>query len=417
MGALSVLVLIALGIWVWRKRKGAKQGVTQSAEGGLLQAIRNDPSYQEYSEKFSKFFGDSFDTLFGAAKKLHEVYKEEDDVFQKNLQGLKTSTEPFPFPFPRQIVLLDELDSLITDTKRALNALTPPQPRRVMHNEYALMLDCYQGWSKNYRSFIRIFGTTRVLDMQSEEALHEHEKNIQRASEATAASLTKSLDQQQKVKKLLIELLVDTVAAKVDADKEEAGEANLSYGLAEQYGFDKKMWPHYHRYAARILSVADDATQYTLKKYHKEADKENDGRTYVLAIQLFAYLAQQYGIKSAGNEQFFAKLPDAVFVLLGHREPSWQGNGMHKLREGFQGISEGAAKWPDLAPRDHWENGIDTVLGRIACGAVQKIGVDLDKKENLEPLMEVVAYWNEKTNDLADAHNELLKATQKETSN
>jgi hypothetical protein len=133
--------------------------------------------------------------------------------------------------------------------------------------------------------------------MESEEALHEHEKNIQRASEATAASLKRALDQQQKVKKLLIELVVDTVAAKVDSDKEEVAEASLSYGLAEQYGFDKKMWLHYHRYAARILSAADDATQYTLKKYHKEADKESGGRTYVLAIQLFAYLAQQYGTR------------------------------------------------------------------------------------------------------------------------
>ncbi len=417
MGFLTVLVLIALGVWLWRKRRETRKDVAQSTEGSLLETIRNDPSYQEYAANFSKLFGDSFDTLFGAAKKLHEVYKEEDDVFQKNLEGLKASTEPFPFPFPRQITLLDELDSLIIDTRRALNALTPPQPRRAMHNEYALMLDCYQEWSKNYRAFVRIFGTTRVLDMQSEEALHEHGKNIQRTSEATVASLKKALDQQQKVKKLLIELVVDTVAAKVDADKEEAGEASLSYGLAEQYGFDEKMWPHYHRYAARVLSIADDATQYTLKKYRKEADKESDGRTYVLAIQLFAYLAQQYGMKAAGNEQFFAKLPDAVFVLLGHREPSWQGNGMHKLREGFQGISEGAAKWPDLAPRDNWENGIDTVLGRIACGVVQKMGVDLDKKENLEPLMDIVAYWNEKTNELADAHNALLKATQKETSN
>jgi len=409
--------LIALVLWLWWHRKEARKGTNQSAEGGLLQAIRNDPSDQEYSEKFSKPFGDSFDKLFGAAKKLHEVYKEEDDVFQKNLERLKTSAEPFPFPFPRQITLLDELDALIADTRRALDALTPSHPRRVMHSEYALMLDCYKEWSQNYRAFIRIFGTARVLDMQSEEALHEHEKNIQRASEATAATLKRALDQQQKVKKLLIELVVDTVAAKVDSDKEEAAEASLSYGLAEQYSFDKKMWPHYHRYAARILSAADDATQYTLKKYHREADEESGGRTYVLAIQLFAYLAQQYGMKAAGNEQFFAKLPDAVFVLLGHREPSWQANGMHKLREGFQGISEGATKWPDLAPRDNWENGIDTVLGRIACGAVQKMGFDLDRKETLEPLMEVVAYWNEKASDLADAHNELLKATQKEASN
>ena len=137
MGSLTVLVLITLGIWLWRKRRETRKDVAQSTEGNLLETIRNDPSYQEYAEKFSKLFGDSFDTLFGAAKKLHEVYKEEDDVFQKNLAGLKASTEPFPFPFPRQITLLDELDALIADTRRALNALTPPQPRRLMHSEYA----------------------------------------------------------------------------------------------------------------------------------------------------------------------------------------------------------------------------------------------------------------------------------------
>jgi len=89
MGILTVFVFAALGIWLWRRKearkKKARKGVRQTAEGSLLQTIRNDPSYQEYSGKFSKLFGDSFDTLFGAAKKLHEVYKEEDAVQALNL--------------------------------------------------------------------------------------------------------------------------------------------------------------------------------------------------------------------------------------------------------------------------------------------------------------------------------------------
>lgn len=84
---------------------------------------------------------------------------------------------------------------------------------------------------------------------------------------------------------------------------------------------------------------------------------------------------------------------------------------MHKLREGFKDIAAATQrKNPALAPRDDWENGMDTLLGKSVFSVVNKLGIALDKKEALEPLMEIVAYWNEKTNDLADAHNQLVNA-------
>jgi hypothetical protein len=276
-----------------------------------------------------------------------------------------------------------------------------------MHDEYSRMLEYYKEWSSATRAFIRFFGTSPSLD--SDDALQKHEAAIKRFIEATAASFKKALEQHIKVKRFVIDLFVDTVATAVHFSDEESA---ASYAIARQYGFRKDAWRHYHRYAERLLSIADDATNYLLKKYQREADKEANAKTYLAAIWLFAHLAQQYGLKAGGQEEFFNSLPDAVFVLLSHRDSTWQGAGMHKLRKGFKDISTAATQRPNLAlaPRDDWENGMDTFLGRSVFGVVNKIGVDLDKKEHLEPLMEIVAYWNEKTNDLADAHNQLVNA-------
>ena len=77
MGVLTVLVLTALGIWLWRRKTQARKSVAQSTEGNLLQAIRNGPSYQIYSEKFSKIFGESFDKLSERLREKAFLNKEK----------------------------------------------------------------------------------------------------------------------------------------------------------------------------------------------------------------------------------------------------------------------------------------------------------------------------------------------------
>ena len=410
MSILAVFVLAVLGVWLWlvSRKQVDNKGMKQNSADKHLQTMRNDPSYQPYSEKANEIFGESFDRIYNMAQKLHETNKEEDDLFQKRLK------EGLPFPFPKQITLLDELDSMITNTHVAWNTLYPPEPRHVFHNEYNLMLDHYKEWSKNYRAFLKLLGTTQEgLNIDSTEALHKHDMNLQQASEKASASLRRALEQQQKVKKLVLEMFVDTLAAVV---KDEAEEARDSYILAEPHGFKKEDWPCYHGYARRLLSLAKDTTQFTLARYGREKDK--DLMTYLVAMTTFIYLAKQYGIKATGNEATFEKLPDAVLVLFSYRNPTWQEKGIQELRDTFQQVAVAAQKnLPDLAPRDNWENAFDTVLGRFAYGAVQKMGVDLSEKKNLEPLMEIVTYWNKKVDDLADAHNKFVDSLSKQSVN
>jgi len=166
-----VLHLAALGLMFWGLRTFLKAKNTPAGDKSAAPKTKawkplplDEASYQAYSDEAGKILGESYDYLAGISTKLHELYKQEDDQFQKKLAELEGATEAFdPFPFPKQIALLDELDAMLDHTRRAWKTLSPPESRRTMHDDYSRMLEYYKEWSGRYREFIRFFGTSPKL--------------------------------------------------------------------------------------------------------------------------------------------------------------------------------------------------------------------------------------------------------------
>ena len=144
MGILIIFALGMFGVWLainLRKKPGRKASAG-SKVSERLQDIRNDPLYHTYSEKTRELLGAIFDQLAAMPKKLHQIYKEENDTHMKHMEEAKASPTSltYPFPYPKQITLLDELDALVSDTLTKWNALTPPKSCSLLHNGYKLML-------------------------------------------------------------------------------------------------------------------------------------------------------------------------------------------------------------------------------------------------------------------------------------